>query len=68
MSNCKSIDTSLSTMDKLSLTNGNQLGAVDSTKYHKMVVALQHLTLTSLDICFVVNKVCQSLHTPTPVH
>jgi hypothetical protein len=68
MKNCKAIDTPLSTSEKLSLTDGDPLGAKDSTKYHSMVGALQYLTLTWPDICFAVNKVGQFLHAPTTVH
>jgi len=32
------------------------------------VGALQYLTFTHPDICFVVNKVCQCMHTPTDSH
>jgi hypothetical protein len=68
MKNCKAIDTPLSTSEKLSLTDGDPLGAEDSTKYRSMVGALQYLTLTRPDICFAMNKVCQFHHAPTTVH
>jgi histone deacetylase 1/2 len=68
MRNCKPVDTPLSTSEKLSLTDGDPLGADDSTNYRSMVGALQYLTLTRPDICFAVNKVCQFLHAPTTVH
>jgi hypothetical protein len=68
MKNCKAVDTPLSTSDKLSVTDGNLLGAEDATKYRSLVGALQYLTLARPDICFAVNKVCQFLHAPTTVH
>jgi hypothetical protein len=68
MKNCKTVDTPLSTFEKLSLTDGDPLGAEDSTKYRSMVGALQYLTLTRPDICFAMNKVYQFLHAPTTVH
>jgi hypothetical protein len=68
MRNCKPVDTPLSTSEKLSLIDGDPLGADDSTNYRGMVGALQYLTLTRPDLCFAVNKVCQFLHDPTTVH
>jgi histone deacetylase 1/2 len=68
MNNCKLVDTPMATSEKLSLTDGDPLGAKDSTKYRSMVGALQYFTLTRPDICFAVNKVCQFLHAPTTVH
>ena len=38
------------------------------TTYRSMVGGLQYLTLTRLDICFVVNQVCQFLHQPWTAH
>ena len=68
MSNCKSVDTPLSTSEKLSIADGTRLSSDDSTRYRSMVGALQYLTLTRPDICFAVNKVCQFLHSPTTAH
>ena len=68
MKNCKSIDTPLSTSEKLSIESGNKLGTEDSSRYRSMVGALQYLTLTRPDLSFAVNKVCQFLHAPTTVH
>ena len=68
MSKCKAIDTSMSTSEKLSLGDGELLGADDATRYRSVVGALQYLTLTRLDLSYSVNKVCQYLHAPTTVH
>jgi histone deacetylase 1/2 len=68
MEKCKSIDTPLSSSDKLSIEDGDKLGHEDATRYRSVVGALQYLTLTRPDISFSVNKVCQFLHSPTTVH
>jgi histone deacetylase 1/2 len=68
MERSKSIETPISTVDKLSIADGVKLGPVDATQYRSMVGALQYLTLTRPDISFAVNKVCQFLHAPTTVH
>jgi histone deacetylase 1/2 len=68
MDKCKSIDTPMSSSEKLSIESGNKLGPEDSTKYRSVVGALQYLTLTCPDISFVVNKTCQFLHAPTTTH
>jgi histone deacetylase 1/2 len=62
MDKCKSIDTPLSSTEKLSIVEGQRLGPEDSTRYKSLVGALQYLTLTRPDISFAVNKVCQFLH------
>jgi hypothetical protein len=65
---CKAANTPLATRDKLALHIGSPLGPNDATRYRSIVVALQYLTLTRPDIAFVVNKVCQFLHSPTDAH
>ena len=60
--------TPLNTTEKLSVKSGARLDINDSTRYRSIVGALQYLTLTRLDLSFVVNKVCQFLHSPTTVH
>ncbi|XP_073357797.1 uncharacterized protein [Aegilops tauschii subsp. strangulata] len=65
---CKSSPTPLSSIEKLSLTEGKLLGQDDSTRYRSLVGALQYLTLTRPDLSFAVNKVCQFLHAPTTTH
>ena len=37
-------------------------------QYRQIVEALQYLTFTRSDICYAVNKVCQSLHAPIEDH
>jgi hypothetical protein len=68
MDNYKSVATSLSSVEKLSLEDGTPLGPEDSTRYRSIVGALQYLTLTRLDISYAINKVCQFLHATTMVH
>ena len=68
MDKCKTIDTPLSSTEKLSLVDREKLGTEDSTRYRSLVGALQYLTVTRPDISFAVNKVCQFLHAPTTVH
>jgi histone deacetylase 1/2 len=58
----------MSSVDKLSLYSGMNLGPDDSSRYRSIVGALQYLTLTRPDIAFAVNKVCQFLHAPTTTH
>jgi histone deacetylase 1/2 len=65
---CKPAKTPLSTIEKLSIMDGTRLGTKDSTKYRNIVGALEYLTLTRPDLSFLVNKVCQFLHSPTTVH
>jgi histone deacetylase 1/2 len=65
---CNPVETPISTSERLSITEGSALGEEDSTNYRSVVGALQYLTLTRPDLPFVVNKVCQFLHSPTTVH
>jgi histone deacetylase 1/2 len=68
MSSCTSYPTPLSTTDSLELVDGSPLGSEDITHYMSIVGALQHLTMTRLDLSFSVNKVCQYLHARTTTH
>jgi histone deacetylase 1/2 len=68
MDKSKSVDTPMSSVEKLSIESGDKPGPDDSTRYRSVVGALQYLTLTRPDISFAVNKVCQFLHAPTTVH
>jgi hypothetical protein len=65
---CKPIAIPLSCNTKISAHDGEPLSPDDATRYWSVVGALQYLTLTCLDIAFIVNKVCQYLHAPTMVH
>jgi hypothetical protein len=68
MLSCKPAITPLSSIGKLSTHEGEVLSPEDATRYRSIVGALQYLTLTRPDISFLVNKVCQYLHSPTTIH
>jgi histone deacetylase 1/2 len=68
MTDCIGCPTPLSSSEKITAQEGDLLGPEDSTKYRRMVGALQYLTLTRPDISYAVNKVCQYLHAPTTIH
>ena len=55
MDTCKTVSTPMSPSDKLLVTDGETLGANDSTRYRSIVGALQYLTLTRPNISFDVN-------------
>ena len=65
MSSCKHVDTSAS-VSKLDLQSTELFS--DPTRFHQIVGALQYLTFTRPNICYVVNKVCQFMHAPTESH
>ena len=48
-----------------SASNLSKLISVDPSIYRSTVGALQYLTITRTNISFVVNKACQSMHSPT---
>ena len=56
MSNCKPMNTPMSSTEKLSAFAGDQLGPLDATQYRSVVGALQYLTLTRPNISFAVNR------------
>lgn len=47
-------------------TDGEML--IDAILYRSIIVGIQYCTLTSLDISYLVNKLCQCLHHPTITH
>jgi histone deacetylase 1/2 len=65
---CKSAPTPLCSSEQLSFTDGTPLGPEDGTQYRSIVGALKYLTLTSPDLSYSINKVCQYLHAPTTTH
>jgi hypothetical protein len=56
MQHCSPCPAPLAVNDKLSLTKGTPLGPEDSTQYRSVVGALQYLTLTRPDLCFLLIK------------
>lgn len=68
MENFKSVNTPMSTTEKLMRTEGTALSAIEATHYHNIVGALQYITLTRPDVAFPVNRVCQFLQNPTNLH
>lgn len=61
MSKCKSFSTPMITT-KLSAKGSDPLGATEASKYRSVVCALSYLTITRSYIAYLVNKVCQYLH------
>lgn len=64
-SDAKGCTTPISTSEVMSKSIGTLLD--DGTQY-RTVGALHYTTMTHLDITFVVNKLCQYMHSPTDVH
>lgn len=62
MANCKPCFTPIFTSMKLSLSDGSPFA--NQTLYRSIIVALQYLYHTCLDISFVVNKLSQFLSNP----
>ena len=66
MKDSKLMPTPMSCTQLFSQHNGTKL--VDPTMYRSAVGALQYSTLTCPDINYVVNKMCQYMHSPFNVH
>jgi len=66
MSECHSTLTPVDSKSKLSITDGPLV--VDSSDYRSIVGALQYLTLTRLDLAYVVQQVCLFMHDPRKAH
>jgi len=65
MTSCKPVDTLVSS-SKVTLLPDHSF--FDPTRFCQIMGALQYLTFTRPDICFVVNRVCQFIHAPTDSH
>ena len=65
MTSCKLVDTPISTF-KVNILLDPLFS--DPTWFRQIVSTLQYLTFTRLDICFVVNRVCQFMQAPTDSH
>ncbi|OMO51543.1 hypothetical protein CCACVL1_29719 [Corchorus capsularis] len=65
MINCNSIATP---MINKSSTLSHQEPFADPSLFHSLVGALQYLTITRPELCYVVNTVCQVMHSPTVGH
>ena len=66
MENAKETLTPMSTTAKLTVQDNSE--CVDSTKYRKIIGALQYLGLTRPDIAFAVNRLSQFMQKPTTNH
>jgi hypothetical protein len=53
---------------KMSNADGDPLSPTNTTLYRQTVGALQYCNLTSPDISFSVNQLCQHMHTPSTLH
>ncbi|KAK1693430.1 hypothetical protein QYE76_010127 [Lolium multiflorum] len=63
---CKAALTPMSSTEILSADGGLLLSADDATEYRRIVGGLQYLT--SPDVSYAVNRVCQYLHAPRDTH
>ncbi|XP_037497741.1 uncharacterized mitochondrial protein AtMg00810-like [Jatropha curcas] len=66
MTNCKPSLTPVDTAGKMSAQPGPLCS--DPQKYRQLAGALQYLTFTRPDICYVVQQVCLFMHSPTEQH
>jgi hypothetical protein len=53
---------------KLSALDGDPLFESETAIYRQVIGALQYCTLTRPDISYLVNQLCQFMHSPTNVH
>ena len=66
MIDAKPITTPLATTTTLDLHSGTTI--LDPSEYQTIVDNLQYLSLTRLDIAYMVNKLSQFMHRPTSDH
>lgn len=68
LDSCNSHMTPCQSGLKLYEDGGTPLSPSDASQFRSLVGCLQYLTFTRPDIAYVVNSVCQFLHSPTDVH
>jgi histone deacetylase 1/2 len=68
MLKCKAATTPMSATDRLTTLAGDLLSFDDAIEYRSLVGGLQYLTITSLDLSYAINRVCQFLHASTDSH
>lgn len=66
LSHAKPVDTPITTTANLAL--GDSPSFENPIRYRQVIGALQYATLSRPDISYVVNKVCQFMHSPTENH
>ena len=66
MSGAKEYTTLMSSTQSLSLHDGSLL--TNATQFRQVIGALQYLSLTRLDISYVVNKLARFMHSPSEIH
>jgi len=65
MLSCKPVDTPISTSKAIILSDPL---FSNYTRFHQIMGALQYLTFIRLNICFVINGVCQFMHASADSH
>ncbi|KAL8120428.1 hypothetical protein AgCh_017563 [Apium graveolens] len=66
MTGAKEVSTPLNISEVLTLVDGSR--PIDATPYHKLIGSLQYLAITRPDVSFAINKLSQSMHSPTEIH
>lgn len=66
MADAKPVSTPMVTHPPLTLSDGIPLPS--PTEYRALVGSLQYLSLTRLDVAFVVNRLSQFMHKPSDIH
>lgn len=66
MVTCISMNSQFSSSAKLTSTSSHPFP--DPQRCHQLVGGLQYLTMTRLDISYVVNQACQFMHNPLEEH
>jgi hypothetical protein len=68
MLSASGVATPMVPTEKIPSTDGDHLSLHDATRYRSIVGGLQYLSLTRPNISFSINRVCQSMSSPTTVH